>query len=92
MFLFSLPFPVRKTAGTGKSGYTWTSSNKTSVTTSELTECLTDKIVRHNRNSNNRLRKFTVTSGTQTKGNVDIRDSLLTHSQEEADSCSYCML
>jgi len=26
------------------------------------------------------------TSGTQTKGNVDISDSLLTHSQEEADT------
>ena len=26
------------------------------------------------------------TSGTQTKGNVDIQDSLLTHSQEEADT------
>jgi len=27
-----------------------------------------------------------VTSGTQTKGNVDIPDSLLTHSQEETDT------
>jgi len=29
--------------------------------------------------------KDTVTSGTQTTGNVNIPDSLLTHSQEEAD-------
>ena len=27
-----------------------------------------------------------VTSGTQTKGNVDVPDSLLAHSQEEADT------
>ena len=31
MFLFSLPFPVRKTVETGKCGNMWTSSNKTSV-------------------------------------------------------------
>jgi len=36
MFLFSLPFPVRKTVKTGKCGYMWTSSSKTSVS-GELT-------------------------------------------------------
>ena len=55
-------------------------------TKAELTEYLADKVVRHSRSSNNRLKKFMVTSGTQTKGNVDIPDSLLTHSQEEADT------
>jgi hypothetical protein len=55
-------------------------------TKAELTEYLADEAVRHSRSSNNRLKKFMVTSGTQTKGNVDIPDSLLTHSQEEADT------
>ena len=55
-------------------------------TKAELTEYLADKVVRYSRSSNNRLKKFIVTSGTQTKGNVDIPDSLLTHSQEEADT------
>ena len=36
MVLFSLPFPVMKTVETGKCGYMWTSSNKTSVS-GELT-------------------------------------------------------
>jgi len=55
-------------------------------TKAQLTEYLADKFVRHSRSSNNRLKKFMVTSVTQTKGNVDIPDSLLTHSQEEADT------
>jgi len=55
-------------------------------TRAELTEYLADKVVCHNESSNNRLKEFMVTSGTQTKGNVDIPDSLLTHSQEEADT------
>lgn len=36
--------------------------------------------------TDNRLKKLMVTSGTQTNGNVVIPDSLLTHSQEEADT------
>ena len=55
-------------------------------TKAELTEYLADKVVRHSSSSKNRLKKYMVTSGTQTKGNVDIPDSLLTHSQEEADT------
>ena len=55
-------------------------------TKGELTEYLADKVVCHSKSSNNRLKKLMVTSGTQTKGNVDIPDSLLTHSQEEADT------
>jgi len=55
-------------------------------TKAELAEYLADKVVCHSRSSNNRLKKFMVTSGTQTKGNVDIPDLLLTHSQEEADT------
>ncbi|KAK6182328.1 hypothetical protein SNE40_010039 [Patella caerulea] len=50
----------------------------------ELTEFLADKVERHSRSSNNRMKKFIVTSGTQNKGNVDIPDSLLSHSHEEA--------
>jgi len=33
-----------------------------------------------------KLKKFFVTSGTETKGNASIPDVLLTHSQEEADT------
>ena len=32
------------------------------------------------------MKKFLVTSGTETKGNTSIPDVLLTHSQEEADT------
>ena len=55
-------------------------------TKGELTEYLADKVLHHSKSSNNRLKKLMVTSGTQTKGNVDIPCSLLTHSQEEADT------
>ena len=55
-------------------------------TKAELTEYLTDKVVCHNESSNNRLKEFMVTSGTRTKGNVDIPDSLFTLSQEEANT------
>jgi len=53
-------------------------------TKAELKEYLADKVVRHSKSSNNRLKKFMVTSRTHSKGNVDIPDLLLTHSQEEA--------
>jgi len=55
-------------------------------TKAELTEYLAYKIVCHSRSSDNKLKKVIVTSGTQTKGNVDIPDSFFTHSQEEADT------
>ena len=55
-------------------------------TKAELTEYLAEKLVCYSRSASNRLKKFMVTSGTQTKGNVDVPDSLLTHSQEEADT------
>jgi hypothetical protein len=55
-------------------------------TKSELTDYLADKVLCHSKSSVNRLKNFMVTSGTQTKGNVVIPDSLLTHSQEEADT------
>jgi len=55
-------------------------------TRAELTEYLANKIVCHNESSNNRLKEFMVSSGTRTKGNVDIPDLLLTHSQEEANT------
>ena len=47
---------------------------------------MADMIVQHSESTANRLRKVMVTSGKQTKGNIDIPDSLLTHSQEEADT------
>ena len=55
-------------------------------TKGELTEYLAEKVLHHRKSSNNRLKKLMVTSGTQTKGNVDIPCSLLTHSQDEADT------
>jgi len=55
-------------------------------TRAELTEYLADKVVCHNESSNNSLREFMVSSGTRTKGNVDIPDTFLTHSQEEANT------
>ena len=55
-------------------------------TKGELVEYLADKVLSHSKSSNNTLKKVMVTSGTQTKGNVDIQDLLLTHSQEEADT------
>ena len=51
-------------------------------TKAELTEYLAEKLVCYSRSANNRLKKCMVTSGTQNKGNVDVPDSLLTHSQE----------
>jgi len=53
-------------------------------TKAELTEYLADKVVRHSRSSNKRLKKFMVTSRTHSTGIADIPDLLLTHSQEEA--------
>ena len=55
-------------------------------TKGELTDNLANKVLSHSKSSNNRLKKLMVTSGTQTKGNVDVPNSLLTHSQEEADT------
>ena len=55
-------------------------------TKGELVEYLADKVLSHSKSSNNTLKKVMVTSGTQTKGNVDIQDLLLTHSQEDADT------
>ena len=54
-------------------------------TKGELVEYLADKVLSHSKSSNT-LKKIMVTSGTQTKGNIDIQDLLLTHSQEEADT------
>ena len=34
----------------------------------------------------NKLKRFLATSGTYTKGNIDVPDILLTHSHEEADT------
>ena len=55
-------------------------------TKGELVEYLADKVLSHSKSCNNTLKKVMVTSGTQTKGNVDIPDLLLTHNQEETDT------
>ena len=55
-------------------------------TKGELSEYLADKVVCHSKSPNSGLKIFMVTSGAQTKGNVAVPVSLLTHSQEEADT------
>jgi hypothetical protein len=55
-------------------------------TKAELTDYLADKMLDHSRSPNNRLKNFIVTSGTQSKGNIVVPNTLLTHSQEEADT------
>ena len=55
-------------------------------TKAELTEYLADKMLEHSMSPSNRLKNFIVTSGTQTKGNVAVPSTLVTHTQEEADT------
>ena len=55
-------------------------------TKSELAEYLATKTLVHSQSDQNRLNKFMVTSGTKTKGNIDVPDNLASHSQEEADT------
>ena len=55
-------------------------------TKEELTEYLAQKILHHSRSQFNRLKKCIVTYGTISEGNIDVPASLLTHSQEEADT------
>ena len=50
-------------------------------TKAELTQYLANKALKHSLSLNNALKRFMVTSGTETRGNVDIPDS-----QEEADT------
>ena len=52
----------------------------------ELTEYLAVKCFAYSKSPVSKLKKFLVTSGTETKGNTSIPDVLLTHSQEEADT------
>ncbi len=40
----------------------------------------------HSKGPTNKLKKFIVTSGTETKGNICVPSTLVTHSQEEADT------
>jgi len=55
-------------------------------TKAALTEYLAVKRLTYSRSTVSKLKKFLVTSGTETKGNASIPDVLLTHSQEEADT------
>ena len=47
---------------------------------------LAEKAVDHSKGPTNKLKKFIVTSGTETKGNICVPSTLVTHSQEEADT------
>lgn len=55
-------------------------------TKAELTEYLAIKCLDHSKSSMNRLKKFIVTFGTESKGNITVPELLLSHSQEEADT------
>ena len=55
-------------------------------TNAELTEYLAVKCLTYSKSPVSKMKKFLVTSGTETKGNTSIPDVLLTHSQEEADT------
>jgi len=55
-------------------------------TKAELTEYLAVKCLAYSKSPVSKIKKFFVTSGTETKGNTSIPDVLLTHSQEEADT------
>ena len=55
-------------------------------TKAELTTHLAAKTTDHSKGPTNKLKKFIVTSGTEPKGNICVPSSLVTHSQEEADT------
>ena len=57
-----------------------------SRTKKELTDYLAQKVISHSKSKANLLRRCLVTSGTKTEGNFAVPKSLLTHSQEEADT------
>ena len=54
-------------------------------TKSELVEYLATKTLVHSKSVQNQLNKFMVTTGTKTKGNIDVPDNHASHSHEEAD-------
>ena len=55
-------------------------------TKAELTTYLATQTTDHSKGPTNKLKKFIVTSGTETKGNTCVPSTLVTHSQEEADT------
>ena len=55
-------------------------------TKSELCEYLSKKVLNHSESSENKLRDFFVTYGTETLGNIDVDDNLRHHNHEEADT------
>ena len=55
-------------------------------TKAELTEYSAERAIEHSTSTNNRLKKFIVTFGTESKGNVDVPRTLVSHCQEEADT------
>lgn len=55
-------------------------------TKAELTENLAVKCLSHFVTHPDRLKKFIVTVGTETRGNTDIQNILCSHSHEEADT------
>ena len=55
-------------------------------TKAELTEYSAERALEHSTNTNNRLKKFIVTFGTESKGNKDVPRTLVSHCQKEADT------
>ena len=55
-------------------------------TKSELMEYLAAKCLDYSNSSSNRLKKFIVTSRTESHGNIDAQSTLITHCQEKADN------
>ena len=55
-------------------------------TKAELTEYSAERALERSTSTNNRLKKFIVTFGTESKGNKDVPRTLVSHCQEEADT------
>ena len=55
-------------------------------TKGELCDYLSQKVLQYSRSTENKLRDFVVTYGTQTNRNIEITETLKTHNHEEADT------
>ena len=58
----------------------------------ELTTYLAAKTIDHSKGPTYKLKKFIVSTGTETKGNTSVPPTLVTHSQEEADTFNSCCM
>ena len=83
---------MRRKRTKGKSTYTLIQnvSLKDSLsnikTKAQLTTYLAAKMTDHSKGPTNKLKKFIVISGTETKGNICVPSTLVTYSEEEADT------